>query len=182
MDLLRSSEHGELSQQRCKVAKALLNVSEKVKNGVDVKDPYIGKELRQLPSDRCERFRLMFEFIDSSTLHQRGIESVPHDWIKDEKQFCLSPYWISWQRVRFTDVIANNYLYPRLTGGAPAESGAEHDYEDLEYVLLLSRADGILTRDKKLVEPLARAAFPEKDVFSSLEAVPDSYRCDGAGS
>jgi hypothetical protein len=50
----------------------------------------------------------------------------------------------------------------------------------LEYVLLLARADAIITRDKKLVEPLARAAFPEKDVFSSLEEVPDSYRCDWA--
>ncbi len=26
--------------------------------------------------------------------------------------------------------------------------------------------------------PLARVAFPEKDVFSSLEEVPESYRCD----
>jgi len=51
----------------------------------------------------------------------------------------------------------------------------------MEYVASLSRADGLLTGDKKLVEPLVRAAFPEKDVFSSLE-VPDSYRCDWAGA
>lgn len=51
----------------------------------------------------------------------------------------------------------------------------------MEYVLLLSRADGITTCDKELVEPLARAAFPGKDVFSSLEEVPESYRCDWAG-
>jgi len=35
-----------------------------------------------------------------------------------------------------------------------------------------------LTRDKKVVEPLARAAFPEKDVFSNLDEVPDEYLCN----
>ena len=55
---------------------------------------------------------------------------------------------------------------------------AEHDYQDMEYVLLLSRADSLLTRDKKLVKPLAKAAFPEKDVFSSLDEVPDEYLCN----
>jgi len=40
------------------------------------------------------------------------------------------------------------------------------------------RADGLLTRDKKLVTPLAQAAFPEKDVFFSLDEVPDEYLCN----
>jgi hypothetical protein len=71
-----------------------------------------------------------------------------------------------------------DYYWLRQKGGPPGDNRAEHDYQDIEYVLLLSRADGIITRDKKLVEPLARAAFPEKDVFSSLEEVPESYRCD----
>jgi hypothetical protein len=57
---------------------------------------------------------------------------------------------------------------------------AEHDLYDVEYVMLLSRADAILTKDEKLVGPLARAAFPQKDMFSSLEEVPESYRCDWA--
>ncbi len=48
---------------------------------------------------------------------------------------------------------------------------------DLEYVLLLSRADGLLTRNEKLVKPLAQAAFPKKDVFSSLDEVPEEYVC-----
>jgi HEPN domain-containing protein len=55
----------------------------------------------------------------------------------------------------------------------------EHDLQDMEYVSLLSRADAILSTDRLLCD-LARAAFPEKDVFSSLAEVPDSYRCDWA--
>lgn len=181
-DLLRSSGYRELSQQRYKVAKAFLNSSKKVKNGIDVEDPSVGQKIRQLPSDRYERFRILLEFVDSSTIHESGIESVPHDWIRDEEQFCLSPDWMSWQRIRLTDVLANNYHYLRRTGDPPGAEGAEHDCQDLEYVMLLSRADAIITRDKKLVEPLARAAFPKKDVFSSLDEVPASYRCDWVGS
>ncbi|MGE5295203.1 MAG: hypothetical protein ACM3VT_10280 [Solirubrobacterales bacterium] len=37
--------------------------------------------------------------------------------------------------------------------------------------------DALLSKDKGMGD-LARAAFPEKDVFSSLEEVPESYRCD----
>jgi len=40
--------------------------------------------------------------------------------------------------------------------------------------LLLSRADCLLTGDKGC-SCLAKAAFPEKDVFSSLEDVPKVY-------
>ena len=44
----------------------------------------------------------------------------------------------------------------------------------MEYILLLSRAGGLLTGDK-VSGTLAKAAFPEKDVFSNLEDVPDEY-------
>lgn len=55
------------------------------------------------------------------------------------------------------------------------------DFHDMEYVAYLSRADGILTGDTKLVQPLAEAAFPDKDIFSDPKEVPESYRCDWAG-
>jgi len=177
-DLLHSSTYGEMSQPHYKVAKAILNVSEKVKNRIDIEDPLVGEAIRQLPSNRYERFRILFESVDSSNLHQMCVDSVRCDWIKNEEQFCLSPEWMTWQSRRLTDVIGGNYHYLRQTGGRRGEEGAEHDCQDMEYVLLLSRADGIITRDKKLVEPLARAAFPEKDVFSCLKEVPESYRCD----
>ncbi|HSW00682.1 MAG TPA: hypothetical protein VLI39_10950 [Sedimentisphaerales bacterium] len=89
---------------------------------------------------------------------------------------------MSWQHVRLTTVLFLEYSFLRKGhGGGTEQESAEHDLYDVQYVVLLTRADGIITRDKKLVEPLARAAFSEKDVFSSLEEVPDSYRCDWAG-
>jgi len=68
-------------------------------------------------------------------------------------------------------------LLPSPNGRNSGDKRAEHDYQDMEYVLLLSRADAILTRDKKLVKPLAEAAFPDRDVFFDLDEVPDEYVC-----
>jgi hypothetical protein len=118
----------------------------------------------------------LFNRIDLTDLHQWGVDSVPQDWIKDETKFCLSAEWMSWQFLRLTDVIIQNYYYFRQMGGAPGDDRAEHDSQDMEYVLLLSRADGILTNDKSLIKPLAQAAFPDKQVFSSIDEIPDDYR------
>ena len=52
-----------------------------------------------------------------------------------------------------------------------------NDLYDMEYVAYLSRAEGLLTHDERLVVPLAQAAFPDKDVFSSLDEVPEEYLC-----
>jgi hypothetical protein len=178
-DLLDSRMTGEVSQSRHKVAKAIfLDLSDKLKNRIDLENPDVGKKIKDLTSDRFERFRVLFKSIDARDLHQMCVDSFPHDWIKNERTFCLSPEWMSWQLIRLTDAIVQNYCYLRQMGGGPRDERAEHDYQDMEYVLLLSRADCLLTRDENLVKPLARAAFPDKDVFSNLDEVPDDYLCD----
>ena len=50
-----------------------------------------------------------------------------------------------------------------------------NDVFDLEYVSYLLHADGLITCDKKLVQPLAIVAFPDKDVFGSTDDVPSEY-------
>ncbi|MBN1506876.1 MAG: hypothetical protein JW955_08520 [Sedimentisphaerales bacterium] len=136
-------------------------------------------EIRQLPADKADRFRVFLQKADTE-MHDFAVESTRADWVRNRDRFCLSTEWMSWQYFRLLRACAMDYSCCRLLGSPVGESRAEHDYHDLEYVLLLGRADAILTGDKRLVEPLAKAAFPEKDVFSSLEEVPDSYRCDWA--
>jgi hypothetical protein len=89
----------------------------------------------------------------------------------------VSAEWMTWHHVRLTAIVSLEYAF--LAGSSPADK-VEHDLQDVEYASLLCRADAIMTKDKRLVEPLARAAFPGKDVFSSLEDVPESYRCNWA--
>lgn len=90
--------------------------------------------------------------------------------------------WYTWQVIRLWYGWAIEWAAKRAAmDDATLPSDISNDFYDMEYVASLSRADGLLTGDEKLVEPLARAAFPEKDVFSSLEEVPESYRCDWTG-
>lgn len=137
-------------------------------------------DIETLPMGAEER---MAEFLSSAEteMHDFAVRAVPNERVRDSDRFCLSNDWISWQYFRLLCACAMDYACRAVAGGPVGERRAEHDYQDLEYVMLLCRADGIITRDKKLVEPLARAAFPEKDVFSSLEEVPESYRCDWGG-
>ena len=177
-DLLDPARTQEVFQSRCKVAKAiLLDLSAKLKKRIDLENPDVGEKIKALPSDRFARFRKLFERVDTHDLHQMCVDSQRDEWIRDKEKFCLSPEWMSWQHIRLINVIARNYYYLRQMGGAPGNETSEHDYQDMEYVLLLSRADGLLTRDEKLVKPLAKAAFPDKDVFSSLDEVPGDYVC-----
>jgi hypothetical protein len=133
-------------------------------------------EFKAFPKDAPTRFRKILDEMLFDVQHWAA--TYYSQWITDPTKFCLSPEWMTWHEIRLLKAVFVEYTYLRQTSCAPSRENAEHDYQDMEYVLLLSRADAIITRDKKLVEPLARAAFPEKDVFSSLEDVPESYRCD----
>jgi hypothetical protein len=167
-------------QPRCSMAhKMFVEMSKKVSDRINSGRLDMAMHMKNLPKDRLCRFREWFRGIDKSTnVRGRALELLPSAWIKDASQVCVSPEWMTWHHIRLLLAVQREYAYLCLTGGPRSDNCAEHDYQDMEYVFLLSRADGIITRDKKLVEPLARAAFPEKDVFSSLEEVPDSYRCD----
>ncbi|HNY77522.1 MAG: hypothetical protein RBS72_04755 [Sedimentisphaerales bacterium] len=136
--------------------------------------------MRSLPGDTGLRLTQILKIIDTFDIHDMALRQIREDRISDKSRFCSSPDWMAWHHVRLTLALVQEYHYMRSVGGDPAQQRAEHDYQDMEYVLLLSRADAVITQDKRLAA-LARAAFPEKDVFSGLEEVPDSYRCDWAG-
>jgi hypothetical protein len=153
-----------------------------VRSQIPREHPDMVARLKALPQDRIRRLSAFVASVDTASMHELAVRSMPRESLGDATKFCLSPGWITWQFFRLACVVANEYYYLDLTGGVPGDTRAEHDYQDVEHVLLLSRADAIVTRDKKLVEPLARAAFPEKEVFSSLKEVPASYRWDGTST
>ena len=159
----------------------LLNLSGEIKQRVDAKDPCFGRELRGFPEDRFTGLSMILDKT-SPDFHDMATRSFPQ-WIRDLGRFCLSAEWMTWHRIRLHVAVIVDYTYLREKGGNPGNRLAEHDDQDVEYVLLLSRADAIITAENEergLVPTLARAAFPEKDVFSSLDEVPESYRCDWA--
>ncbi|MFA5239950.1 MAG: hypothetical protein WC476_09645 [Phycisphaerae bacterium] len=176
-EILNSHITEKVFQSRYKVAQTMfVDLSKKLENRIDVENPGVGKAVKDLPTGRFARLQKLFERIDASDLHQVGVDSVLRNWVKNETKFCLSSEWISWQYIRLTDAIVQDYYYLRQMGGVPGGKRAEHDYQDMEYVLLLSRADGLLTRDDGC-KCLAQVAFPKKDIFSDLNEVPDEYIC-----
>ncbi len=180
-DACHSSAVDSVFFSRSEVARQqLIELSEELKDNLDSEHPDVGKIIAKgMPADSQERLRQQLDGIDPWDMCQKGVcRLIPDDWIKDKTRFCLSDQWMSWHYIRLTLTVVRDYHYLREKGGPPGKNRAEHDWQDMEYVLLLSRADAIITRDQKLVEPLARVAFLEKDVFSSLEEVPESYRCD----
>jgi len=125
---------------------------------------------------RPNRLKYWAEFVDSKDLKDagnrllRGITTCPG-------RYCLSKEWISWQFVRVFMIWLMECSFLSQTGGGKGSAKLEHDLQDMGCVALLSRVDGLLMRDK-LAQDLARVAFPDKDIFSSLHEVPEDYKCN----
>ena len=132
----------------------------------------------KLEGNKEYRLRFWVDKADGLDVHDAAASAFK-DWIKSANRFCLSREWVSWQYIRLSTVLFLEYTFLRKGSGGEQELvHAEHDLHDIEYVVLLSRADALLTGDKNLVKPLAKAAFPDKDVFSSLDEVPEGYVCN----
>jgi hypothetical protein len=127
---------------------------------------------------RLERLRVWARHADCMDLHDSANRLL--EGITDHpEQYCLSDEWISWHLVRVWLTWWRECTFLRQRGRGLDKLPIEHDWQDMTSVVLLSRTGGLLMCDKAW-QDLAAAAFPNKDVFSSLEEVPDSYRCDWA--
>jgi len=123
----------------------------------------IRDDIRRLQKDIDLRFSF---FLESAEI---CIKSIP-SYAKIPKE------WISWHSLRLLLVLLLEVSFQGQYQGS--FTSIEHSYQDIEYVTLLCRANGLITNDQRLLLPLCKIAFPEKDVFSSLDEVPDEYRCD----
>lgn len=142
-------------------------------------DPELLKEVRMCDntkSKRFERLQQWVEFVDSQDMHEVA-KTLLCEITNDPEKYCLSEKWVSWHFVRLMFIIIMERDFLRQNGDKSSEIIIEHDLQDMKYVILLSRADGLLTKDNCCF-CLAKAAFPEKDVFSSLDEVPEDYICD----
>ncbi len=73
--------------------------------------------------------------------------------------------WFLWQQSRLYFAYSLDLMYRKNQPGSCVKKDISNDFYDIEPVLYLSRADGLLTNDKKLQVPLAKAAFKAKEVF-----------------
>ncbi|MQY61818.1 hypothetical protein GH146_00845 [archaeon] len=84
-----------------------------------------------------------------------------------------------WQMLRLSLAWGTELASKRNKSGPSFETyDISNDIFDIFYVSHLSQADGLVSVDKRLMRPLAMAAFPSKDVFGSINDVPYRY-CKG---
>lgn len=156
----------------------LLNATQGFHEEFASKHPDILTAIRKLDNSKtikAERFICWAQLVDLQDVHRlaeanlRGITETP-------EKYCLSDEWVSWHFLRVTFIIILEYCFLKHNGASIGEDRAAHDCRDAEYVYLLSRVDGLLTRDNDC-RLLAKAAFPEKDVFSDIDQVSKEYIC-----
>ncbi len=129
--------------------------------------------MRKETNDKASRLRKW-----AKTMEPVVDNKVLKEWEPDVCSY-ITHDWYTWHDYRLRCILSFEWAYQKAKSGQlPGFDKASHDFHDMQYVACLSRADGILTNDKDLVIPLAQAAFPEKDVFSSLDDVPDEYLYD----
>ena len=124
---------------------------------------------------RCDRLRAWVREVDSIDLHGAAIWLLP-GITEHPQKYCLSDEWVSWQVTRVFLVWWLESNFQHQAGKEEKELKIEHDWQDLTYVALMGGVDALVTRDKFLRD-LAQAAFPDKDVFSGLDEVPEEYLC-----
>jgi hypothetical protein len=139
----------------------------------------IGRWL-EIDQSRFMRLRERAEFLDTQDLHDAANTLLPGITHNPQK-YCLSDAWVSWHFVRVALIWFMERAFLHQARGRLKKKDLCGDWADDNYVTLLCRAEGLVTNDR-FWQDLTRAAFPEKDVFSSLEEVPESYRRDSAGS
>jgi len=163
------------------IAQRIMDLADGFNRKLASEQPILRAEMRKCDSSKAgrpERIVKWAEFVDSYDMHY-----VSERWFQGmtgrPDEFCLSDEWVSWHFLRLILILSFERTFLRHTGDASGPISIEHDLQDITYVLLLSRADCLLTRDDGC-SSLAKAAFPKKDVFSSLDEVPKDYLCNWA--
>ena len=144
------------------IVHAMLRLGETYYDNI-VKKGYLSGVRAEDMEDKDNRLKLWVQTTDK--MGRELMETVCSDMAS-----YLTPRWYTWQSQRLRWVLGFEWGYQKAKcGSLPTWKKASQDFHDMQYVAYLVQADGLLTKDKRLVTPLARAAFPDKIVCPVLE-------------
>ncbi|MBN2020135.1 MAG: hypothetical protein JW749_07920 [Sedimentisphaerales bacterium] len=168
----------ELLSRHREVAKELMCSIDDFDKKISFNSPEVHKEIRKWDGSRKrkpERLCGWAFWVDSEDIHKLAVAWLS-DLTNNIGQYCLSKDWFTWQYLRLFMILRFEMNFLKHKWGPLGMDSIEHDLQDIQYVALLARAEGLLTKDRGCAS-LAKAAFPEKDVFSSIDEVTEDYRC-----
>jgi len=108
---------------------------------------------------------------DKQYLYQNYLQAI--DCCLSVTESGITKDWVSWHYKRLT------LLYGLFIGDRKGTSveNVEHHLQDMAYITLLCRGDVLLMKDTDPII-LAKTAFPQKDIFDSVDVVPKKYVCN----
>lgn len=144
----------------------------------------LSKELRK-EKDRIHRFKKWIQCTDIS------MKDILKRLFSEQISSHADADWFTWQQARLYLTYGLDWVFIKNLPGSCEKEDISNNLYDIEYVTYLSRADGLLTNDRKLQVPLAKAAFPKKEVFvvdtskdvqhvldDIIDKIPESYRIE----
>jgi len=121
---------------------------------------------------REERYQKWIQIMDHNNLVKNAMKTDFTEQISSR----TNANWYSWQYARLWYAYLLDWSHKKSLRGSREKKDVSNDFYDIEPVLYLLRADGLLTNDQKLQVPLAKTAFPKKDLFVVDTSVNDSRK------
>ena len=110
---------------------------------------------------REERYQMWVQIMD----HKNFVKNVVKKDFTEKISSRADTNWYTWQLTRLWCAYCLDWSYKKSLPCSCEKKDISNDFYDIEPVLYLLRADGLLTNDQKLEIPLAKAAYPQKIVF-----------------
>ncbi len=136
---------------------SLLKVS-RILYGNLCKQDELARAIRK-QTDRARRFENWVYSTD------REMRNIINQLFSEEIGHHANSNWFIWQRTRLYFTYSLDLMFKENIHGSRIKRDISNDFYDIEPVLYLLQADGLLTNDQKLQIPLANAAYPAKEVF-----------------
>jgi len=125
------------------------------------------KFVEEAQEDLVKRLKKMLFCVDKQK------KDIIKKFLSDEGCYFKTDRW-SWQLLRLCLTWGIELASKRNQSGPSFENrDISNDIYDMYYVACLFKADGLITGDERLVKPLAKTAFPEKNIFSAAVDVSD---------
>jgi hypothetical protein len=124
------------------------------------------------PKGTEERFQKWIQYVDQNRFMNDAVETGFGGHVGSH----ADANWYTWQFTRLWWAYCWDWSHRKSLPGSSVKRDISNDFYDIEPVLYLLQADGLLTNDQKLQVPLAKAAFPKKDLFVVDTSVNDSRK------
>lgn len=167
----------DLEKVREECVKAFRPITDSVKRWADqyhtnIRKKKLEKNFRE-EVDEGDLVRRLGKFLQSI---DRAKDNILDQFFGNGSNAMSADRW-EWQLLRLNLAWGTELASKRNKSGPSFENydKISNDVFDIYYVSHLSQADGLVAGDKRLVRPLAMAAFPSKDIFGSIDDVPNRY-------